>query len=50
MATIHAATSKQVTVDKRNDKDWRIGRSAINNIIPTTTGAASGGRKGNPFP
>ncbi len=40
MATIHAATSKQVTVDKRNDKDWRIGRSAFNSIIPTTTGAA----------
>ena len=40
MATIHAATSKQVTVDKRNEKDWRIGRSAFNSIIPTTTGAA----------
>lgn len=40
MATIHAATSKQVTVDKRNMKDWRIGRSAFNSIIPTTTGAA----------
>ena len=40
MATIHAATSKQATVDKRNNKDWRIGRSVFNNIIPTTTGAA----------
>lgn len=40
MATIHAATSKQTTVDKRNMKDWRIGRSVFNNIIPTTTGAA----------
>lgn len=40
MATIHAATSKQVTVDKKNEKDWRIGRSAFNSIIPTTTGAA----------
>ena len=40
MATIHAATSKQTTVDKRNNKDWRIGRSVFNNIIPTTTGAA----------
>ena len=40
MCTIHAATSKQTTVDKRDMKDWRIGRSVFNNIIPTTTGAA----------
>ena len=40
MATIHATTSKQSTVDKRNTKDWRVGRSIFNNIIPTTTGAA----------
>ncbi|MCQ2545135.1 MAG: type I glyceraldehyde-3-phosphate dehydrogenase [Clostridia bacterium] len=40
MATIHAATSKQTVVDKKNMKDWRIGRSVFNNIIPTTTGAA----------
>jgi glyceraldehyde-3-phosphate dehydrogenase, type I len=40
MATIHATTSKQSTVDKRNMKDWRVGRSIFNNIIPTTTGAA----------
>jgi glyceraldehyde 3-phosphate dehydrogenase len=40
MATIHAATSKQTVVDKRNDKDWRIGRSVFGSIIPTTTGAA----------
>lgn len=40
MATIHATTSKQSTVDKRNNKDWRVGRSIFNNIIPTTTGAA----------
>ena len=40
MATIHAATSKQTVVDKKNKKDWRIGRSVFNNIIPTTTGAA----------
>lgn len=39
MSTIHASTSKQHTVDSR-DKDWRIGRSIYNNIIPTTTGAA----------
>lgn len=40
MSTIHAATSKQKTVDARNDKDWRIGRSVFGNIIPSTTGAA----------
>ncbi|MDD6190673.1 MAG: type I glyceraldehyde-3-phosphate dehydrogenase [Firmicutes bacterium] len=40
MATIHAATSKQTVVDKRNMKDWRIGRSVFGSIIPTTTGAA----------
>lgn len=40
MATIHAATSKQTVVDKKNQKDWRIGRSVFNNIIPTSTGAA----------
>lgn len=40
MSTIHAATSKQKTVDSRSTKDWRTGRSVMNNIIPTTTGAA----------
>lgn len=40
MSTIHAATAKQNVVDDRNNKDWRIGRSVFNNIIPTTTGAA----------
>ncbi|MBQ1396425.1 MAG: type I glyceraldehyde-3-phosphate dehydrogenase [Eubacterium sp.] len=40
MSTIHAATSKQNTVDSKNVKDWRIGRSVFGNIIPTTTGAA----------
>ena len=40
MATIHSATSKQKTVDARSMKDWRIGRSVFNNIIPTSTGAA----------
>ena len=39
MTTIHAATSKQKTVDSRT-KDWRIGRSVFGNIIPSTTGAA----------
>ncbi|MDD7347387.1 MAG: type I glyceraldehyde-3-phosphate dehydrogenase [Clostridiales bacterium] len=40
MTTIHAATSKQKVVDARSNKDWRVGRSVFNNIIPTTTGAA----------
>lgn len=40
MSTIHAATAKQKVVDARSLKDWRTGRSAFNNIIPSTTGAA----------
>lgn len=39
MTTVHAATSTQNTVDGSNKK-WRRGRSVVNNIIPTTTGAA----------
>jgi glyceraldehyde 3-phosphate dehydrogenase len=39
MTTIHAATSSQKTVDAPLS-NWRRGRSAINNIIPTSTGAA----------
>ena len=39
MTTVHAATSTQNTVDGPNKK-WRRGRSVVNNIIPTTTGAA----------
>ena len=40
MTTIHASTGKQKTIDGRSNKDWRVGRSVYNNIIPTTTGAA----------
>jgi glyceraldehyde 3-phosphate dehydrogenase len=40
MTTIHAATSTQHTVDSPSKKNYRLGRSAINNIIPTSTGAA----------
>ena len=40
MSTIHSSTSKQKTVDARSMKDWRVGRSVFNNIIPTSTGAA----------
>lgn len=39
MTTVHAATSTQKTVDGPSDK-WTRGRAAMNNIIPTTTGAA----------
>lgn len=39
MTTVHAATSTQNTVDGPN-KAWRRGRSVVNNIIPTSTGAA----------
>ena len=41
MTTIHAATSTQFTVDSPSAKNYRIGRSALNNIIPTSTGAAA---------
>ncbi|GGI57350.1 type I glyceraldehyde-3-phosphate dehydrogenase [Winogradskyella haliclonae] len=40
MTTIHATTSTQFTVDAPSRKNYRLGRSAINNIIPTSTGAA----------
>ncbi len=40
MTTIHAATSTQYTVDSASRKNYRLGRSSINNIIPTSTGAA----------
>jgi glyceraldehyde 3-phosphate dehydrogenase len=40
MTTIHSTTATQKTVDGPSKKDWRGGRSASNNIIPSTTGAA----------
>jgi len=40
MTTIHAATATQSTVDSPSKKDYRIGRSALTNIIPASTGAA----------
>lgn len=40
MTTIHAYTATQKTVDGPSKKDWRGGRAAAANIIPSTTGAA----------
>ena len=40
MTTVHAATATQFTVDAPSRKNYRLGRSALNNIIPTSTGAA----------
>ena len=40
MTTIHAITATQLTVDGSSKKDWRGGRSASVNIIPSSTGAA----------
>lgn len=40
MSTIHSVTSSQNTLDNRSRKNLRLGRSCLNNIIPTTTGAA----------
>ena len=40
MTTVHATTATQLTVDGPAKKDWRGGRSALINIIPSSTGAA----------
>lgn len=40
MTTVHAATATQAVVDAPSKKDYRGGRSALNNIIPSSTGAA----------
>ena len=40
MTTVHATTATQKTVDGPSSKDWRGGRAAIHNIIPSSTGAA----------
>ena len=40
MTTVHATTATQMTVDGPSKKDWRGGRSALANIIPSSTGAA----------
>lgn len=40
MTTVHAATASQNPVDGPSRKDWRAGRGILENIIPSTTGAA----------
>ena len=40
MSTVHAATATQKTVDGPSGKDWRGGRGILENIIPSSTGAA----------
>ena len=41
MTTVHAATATQKTVDGPSNKDWRGGRGILENIIPSSTGAAT---------
>src|SRR5262249_61671028 len=48
MTTVHAYTATQKTVDGPSKKDWKGGRSASINIIPSTTGAAKAGGLGIP--
>ncbi len=45
MTTVHATTATQKTVDGPSMKDWRGGRAAAGNIIPSSTGAAKAVRK-----
>ena len=42
MTTVHATTATQLTVDgpSKGGKDWRAGRAASANVIPSSTGAA----------
>lgn len=40
MTTVHSVTATQFTVDQPSSKNYRLGRSGMNNIIPTSTGAA----------
>ena len=45
MTTVHAATATQKTVDGPSNKDWRGGRGILENIIPSSTGAAKAAAK-----
>jgi glyceraldehyde 3-phosphate dehydrogenase len=45
MTTVHATTATQKTVDGISSKDWRGGRAAAGNIIPSSTGAAKAATK-----
>merc|ERR1712014_574802 len=45
MTTVHAMTASQPTVDGSSKKDWRGGRAASGNIIPSSTGAAKAAAK-----
>jgi len=49
MTTIHADTATNRTVDSTHKKDVRMGRSGLNNLIPTTTGAAIATTKAMPW-
>ena len=40
VSSVHSSTASQNVVDGNSKKDWRLGRSTLNNIIPTATGAA----------
>lgn len=40
VSSVHSSTASQNVVDGSSKKDWRLGRSTLNNIIPTSTGAA----------
>ena len=40
MTTVHSITATQITVDGPSKKDWRSGRAAAHNLIPSSTGAA----------